>query len=334
MSYTPYWGAATLIQNAIPPVEAPQTVNSTYNASYGAHTSSYSTYVASPALYIDRSVASAPVDVTYTTPGYVTASPIVGAIYNPLVSIVDSIVTPNNTVIIAQPEIPLTTDSNLESYTHDRGKRVRKKPTPEFCDICKVTCATKASVYSHFSGALHKRKVAQLNRESASSKQPWNCELCSVECTSLDSFNSHVNGNRHLKKVNERQKQNVPVNENLLPKSSFQNPDSMVVGEELIETVTSSSGVSYRCILCDCEITDPNSRMLHVKGRRHRLAYKQKYEPEMFVEMQPSKRLKSCLLAAKKRIARKEAKTSRLDNEFKVLRIWHNPVFRFCNINN
>ena len=318
MSYTPYWGPATLIQNAIPPVEAPQTVISTYNASYGAHTSSYSTYVASPALYIDRSVASAPVDVTYTSPGYATTSPIVGAIYNPLVSIVDSIVTPNNAVIIAQPEIPLAPDSTIGSYTQDRGKRIRKKPTPEFCDICKVTCATKASVYSHFSGALHKRKVAQINRDSASSKQPWNCELCSVECTSQDSFNSHVNGNRHIKKINERQKQNVPVNENLLPNTSFQASDSMAVGEDLIETVTSSSGVTYRCTLCDCEITDLNSRMLHIKGRRHRLAYKQKYEPEMFVEMQPSKRLKSCLLAAKKRIARKEAKSSRLDNEFKV----------------
>ena len=89
----------------------------------------------------------------------------------------------------------------------------------------------------------------------------------------------------------------------------------------LMETVTSGSGVSYRCTLCDCEITDLNSRALHVKGRRHRLAYKQKYDPEMFVEMQPSKRLKSCLLAAKKRISRKEAKTSRLDSEFKVLLI-------------
>lgn len=319
MSYTPYWGAATLIQNAIPPVEAPQTIISTYNGNYCTHTSSYSTYVASPTLYIDRTMASTPVDVTYTSPGYVSASPIVGAIYNPLVSIVDSIVTPQNAVIIAPPEMPLTSDSCLETYTNDRGKRSRPKPTPEFCDICKVTCTTKASVYSHFSGALHKRKVAQLNRDSGSQKQLWNCELCSVECTSRDSFNSHVNGNRHIKKINEQQKQNIPISEKLLPKSTYQNSECQVVGEELIETVTANSGVSYRCRLCDCDITDVNSRMLHLKGRRHRLAYKQKYDPELFVEMQPSKRLKSCLLAAKKRIARKEAKTSKLDNEFKVV---------------
>ena len=318
MTYNPYWGTATYIQNAITPVAvdpSPAVIPS--YTSYGDYTSSYSTYVASPGLIFESPICSSSVDVTYTTPGYMTASPIVGTIYNPLVSIVEPLVTPSSTVIIAQPQVTID-NTYYETYEHPRGKKPQKrKPIPEYCDICKVTCATRASFHSHFSGALHKRKAAQLKREADTSinQSQWKCDLCSVTCTSEDSFQSHIIGSRHMKKIEECQKQNILIGKNLIPDS---NHDSSLVGEEFIKKTKNSNGTLYRCTLCDCEFVDDNSKMLHLKGRRHRLSYKQKQAPEMFVEMQPSKRLKSCLLAAKKRIARKEAECSRLDAEFEV----------------
>jgi hypothetical protein len=32
--------------------------------------------------------------------------------------------------------------------------------------------------------------------------------------------------------------------------------------------------VGFHCKLCDCTLTDPNGRIAHLKGRRHRLAFK------------------------------------------------------------
>lgn len=292
MTYSPYWS-----YNALPTAEPPDSMISTY----GAHTSSYSSYVASPALYMERSAAGN-VAVSNTSPGYITTSPI--AIYNPLVSIVEPIVSPSNTILITPPELP----------EYSRGKKPPKpRPTPQYCDICKVTCATKASVYSHFSGSTHKRKVAQLSRdkESSNSSDSFKCEMCAVSCTSSDSFLSHLNGARHQKKKGDCEKQGQHVDSNLLPKSN-------VIGDQFIEKMNTAKGVAFKCTLCNCEFSDSNSCTLHLKGRKHRLAYKQNHDPTMFVEMQPSKRLKSCLLAAKKRIARKESKTSRFDNDFKV----------------
>jgi zinc finger RNA-binding protein len=41
--------------------------------------------------------------------------------------------------------------------------------------------------------------------------------------------------------------------------------------------------VSYNCKLCDCQFTDPNAKEMHIKGRRHRLAYKKKVDPSIEV---------------------------------------------------
>ena len=318
MAYNPYWGAATYIQNAITPiaVEPSPAVIPSFT-SFADYTSSFSSFVASPGLLFESPIVSTAVDVTYATPGYMTASPLVGTVYNPFSPIVEPLVTPNSTMIIAQPQVAVD-NTYYDNYEHHRGKKpLKSKSTPEYCDICKVTCATRASFHSHFSGALHKRKAAQLKREADISSNPsrWKCNLCSVSCTSQDSFYSHTIGTRHIKKIEESQRQNKFIDQNLIPDSYN---DSSLVGEQFIKKSKTSNGTTYRCTLCDCEFVDDNSKMLHLKGRRHRLAYKQQKDPEMFVEMQPSKRLKSCLLAARKRIARKEAKCSRLDAEFKV----------------
>ncbi|XP_014672239.1 PREDICTED: zinc finger RNA-binding protein-like isoform X2 [Priapulus caudatus] len=74
----------------------------------------------------------------------------------------------------------------------------------------------------------------------------------------------------------------------LLPKEKEIAP----VGEEYLEEVKNDEGkaISFLCKLCDCRFTDPNAKEMHMKGRRHRLQYKKKVNPDLQVETKPSLR--------------------------------------------
>lgn len=48
--------------------------------------------------------------------------------------------------------------------------------------------------------------------------------------------------------------------------------------------------ISFNCKLCECRFNDPNAKEMHMKGRRHRLQYKKKVNPELVVEVKPSLR--------------------------------------------
>ena len=52
--------------------------------------------------------------------------------------------------------------------------------------------------------------------------------------------------------------------------------DVTPVGHEYIEEVKTEFGkvVSFHCKLCECKFNDPNAKLMHMKGRRHRLQYK------------------------------------------------------------
>ncbi|ESO97481.1 hypothetical protein LOTGIDRAFT_53531, partial [Lottia gigantea] len=62
------------------------------------------------------------------------------------------------------------------------------------------------------------------------------------------------------------------------------------VGHEYIEEMKNELGkvVSFNCKLCECKFNDPNAKEMHLKGRRHRLQYKKKVDPNLQVEVKPS----------------------------------------------
>ncbi len=51
-------------------------------------------------------------------------------------------------------------------------------------------------------------------------------------------------------------------------------PDVEPVGREYIEMIPDGKIITFHCKLCDCKFNDPNAKDMHLKGRRHRLAYK------------------------------------------------------------
>ncbi|XP_077989611.1 zinc finger RNA-binding protein-like isoform X2 [Glandiceps talaboti] len=69
-------------------------------------------------------------------------------------------------------------------------------------------------------------------------------------------------------------------------------PDVQPVGEDYIEEVRNDEGkiVSFNCKLCECKFNDPNAKEMHMKGRRHRLQYKKKVNPDLQVDVKPSVR--------------------------------------------
>lgn len=75
---------------------------------------------------------------------------------------------------------------------------------------------------------------------------------------------------------------------------SYVEKDIQPVGQDYIEEVRSDDGkvVSFNCKLCECRFNDPNAKEMHMKGRRHRLQYKKKVNPDLVVDVKPSSRQK------------------------------------------
>ncbi|XP_016332848.1 zinc finger RNA-binding protein isoform X2 [Sinocyclocheilus anshuiensis] len=66
--------------------------------------------------------------------------------------------------------------------------------------------------------------------------------------------------------------------------------DVQPVGHDYVEEVRNDEGkvIRFHCKLCECSFNDPNAKEMHLKGRRHRLQYKKKVNPELQVEVKPS----------------------------------------------
>lgn len=85
-------------------------------------------------------------------------------------------------------------------------------------------------------------------------------------------------------------KQEEPAAEETVEEAAVDEKDIQPVGQEYIEENKSEDGkiISFNCKLCECRFNDPNAKDMHMKGRRHRFAYKKKVNPDLVVDMKPS----------------------------------------------
>ncbi|XP_046417554.1 zinc finger RNA-binding protein isoform X5 [Neodiprion fabricii] len=81
-----------------------------------------------------------------------------------------------------------------------------------------------------------------------------------------------------------------PVADDTSEDATIDEKDIQPVGQEYIEENKSEDGkiISFNCKLCECRFNDPNAKDMHMKGRRHRFAYKKKVNPDLVVDMKPS----------------------------------------------
>ncbi|XP_049820489.1 zinc finger RNA-binding protein isoform X3 [Aethina tumida] len=175
------------------------------------------------------------------------------------------------------------------------------------------------------------------------------CQLCDVTCTGNDAYAAHIRGAKHQKVVLLHTKLGKPIpsqepevvggarkSVSSTPKINFvqsgglglpagngdtkeediedtPEPDIQPVGQDYIEEIKSEDGkvISFNCKLCECRFNDPNAKEMHMKGRRHRLQYKKKVNPDLVVDVKPSLRQRKIQEEKMRRAALREEFWSR-----------------------
>lgn len=103
--------------------------------------------------------------------------------------------------------------------------------------------------------------------------------------------------------------------------------DIQPVGHDYVEEVRNSDGkvIRFHCKLCECSFNDPNAKDMHLKGRRHRLQYKKKVNPELPVEIKPSNRARKLQESKMKKQKQKAVLKRQRDDEQR----WHMEMRRY-----
>uniref|UniRef100_A0A8C7AMG7 Zinc finger RNA binding protein 2 n=1 Tax=Neovison vison TaxID=452646 RepID=A0A8C7AMG7_NEOVI len=91
------------------------------------------------------------------------------------------------------------------------------------------------------------------------------------------------------------------------------------VGPGYVEEVRNEEGkvVRFQCSLCECSVGNATARDTHVRGRRHRLQYKKKVNPDLPIAVKPSHRARKLLEAR----LRKQRQLSR--QQLEEMRRWY-----------
>ncbi|KAF5912162.1 hypothetical protein HPG69_003438 [Diceros bicornis minor] len=209
-----------------------------------------------------------------------------------------------------------------------KPKQPPKPPQIHYCDVCKISCAGPQTYKEHLEGQKHKKKEAALkasqntsssNNSTRGTQNQLRCELCDVSCTGADAYAAHIRGAKHQKVGGNKLQSTGNKTEDLkgtecvksTPVTSVQIPevkadavsepvtpaslaalqsDVQPVGHDYVEEVRNDEGkvIRFHCKLCECSFNDPNAKEMHLKGRRHRLQYKKKVNPDLQVEVKPS----------------------------------------------
>ncbi|XP_062868800.1 zinc finger RNA-binding protein [Trichomycterus rosablanca] len=100
--------------------------------------------------------------------------------------------------------------------------------------------------------------------------------------------------------------------------------DIQPVGNDYVEEIRNEDGklVRFHCKLCECSFNDPNAKDMHLKGRRHRLQYKKKVNPELVVEIKPNNRARKLLDS---RLTKQKVQTRHHEDE----QHWHIEMRRY-----
>ncbi|XP_011472887.1 zinc finger RNA-binding protein isoform X2 [Oryzias latipes] len=103
--------------------------------------------------------------------------------------------------------------------------------------------------------------------------------------------------------------------------------DIQPVGHDYVEEVRNDDGkvIRFHCKLCECSFNDPNAKDMHLKGRRHRLQYKKKVNPELPVEIKPSNRARKLQESKLKKLKQKAVLKRQRDDE----QHWHLEMRRY-----
>ncbi|KAJ3621285.1 hypothetical protein MTP99_003437 [Tenebrio molitor] len=224
-----------------------------------------------------------------------------------------------------------------------KNMRTKAPPKPQqlhYCDVCKISCAGPQTYREHLEGQKHKKREAATKMAASVAVTSQNragnslrCQLCDVTCTGNDAYAAHIRGAKHQKVVLLHTKLGKPIppqEPEIIggPRNGDSKddevdeqpePDIQPVGQDYIEEIKSDDGkvISFNCKLCECRFNDPNAKEMHMKGRRHRLQYKKKVNPDLVVDVKPSLR--------QRKIQEEKMRRAALREEFWARRHYNMP---------
>jgi len=184
------------------------------------------------------------------------------------------------------------------------------------CELCDVACTGADAYAAHIRGAKH-QKVMKLHQKLGKPIPSTDPVLVAAEQNAAKkAAAANANGDTAKAKTPTAQPKinflgGSQTVVNALPKAEkagtpgstgsddadnksileqLQQAEVAPVGMEYIEEVKNEVGkvVSFNCKLCECKFNDPNAKEMHMKGRRHRLQYKKKVDPNLQVDVKPS----------------------------------------------
>ncbi|KAJ3603590.1 hypothetical protein NHX12_028335 [Muraenolepis orangiensis] len=173
------------------------------------------------------------------------------------------------------------------------------------CELCDVSCTGADAYAAHIRGAKH-QKVVKLHTKLGKPIPSTEPSMSSSTQVSSSSFLKPVAMVSRGNKLQTTAKAEEPRAEVSKPAAAplsaaesksdvsdspaaLQN-DVQPVGHDYVEEVRNDEGkvIRFHCKLCECSFNDPNAKEMHLKGRRHRLQYKKKVNPDLQVEVKPS----------------------------------------------
>ncbi|XP_014295631.1 zinc finger RNA-binding protein isoform X1 [Microplitis demolitor] len=219
---------------------------------------------------------------------------------------------------------PQTYREHLEGQKHKKKEASMKVPQQPpargagnslRCELCDVTCTGNDAYAAHIRGAKHQKVVklhtklgkpipsadptvlnpkpaAAAAKAAAGGAATAGAAAKKSTVTATPKINFVASGN--LGTVNQNPTAEIKTEEaaveEAVEESVIEEKDIQPVGQEYIEENKSEDGkiISFNCKLCECRFNDPNAKDMHMKGRRHRFAYKKKVNPDLVVDIKPS----------------------------------------------
>lgn len=204
---------------------------------------------------------------------------------------------------------PQTYKEHLEGQKHKKKEQAAKTGTSPHpmaktrasfrCDLCDVTCTGQDTYQAHVRGAKH-LKTVKLHQTLGKPIPSSNPQIITpsgakgfvqgknLSNTGPDGKSSGGSGGgSHGYGSGSNSQGAGDDNEAALEAALALEKDIKPVGEDYVEPMKDHTGkvVQFYCKLCDCKFNDLNAKNMHLKGRRHRLQFKKKVNPDLEVDL-------------------------------------------------
>lgn len=160
------------------------------------------------------------------------------------------------------------------------------------CELCDVTCTGNDAYAAHVRGSKH-QKVVKLHQKLGKpipSTDPLTKKVAKITFVASGEGAAAGAGKDATAASSAEAAAAAAAAE--AAEDDAHNEDIKPVGLEYIEEIKDDEGktLSFNCKLCECKFNDPNAKEMHMKGRRHRLQYKKKVQPDLVVDFKPNPR--------------------------------------------